>query len=77
VYYGLIYAANLQNSTGLVVSIGGSAKVIGGVAVDGGGGVQVGGSGNNLIFDRNVFNNISANGLVSQVQNGFREIAAQ
>jgi Tfp pilus assembly protein PilX len=76
VYYGLIYAANLQNSTGLVVSIGGSAKVIGGVAVDGGGGVQVGGSGNNLIYDRNVFSNITANGLVGQVQNGFREIAS-
>jgi hypothetical protein len=75
-YYGLLYAANLQNSTGLVISIGGSGQVIGGVAVDGGGGVQVGGSGNNLIFDRNVFNNITANGLVSQVQNGFREIAA-
>lgn len=75
-YYGLLYAPNLQNSTGLVISIGGNATVIGGVAVDGGGGVQVGASGNNLIYDRNVFTEITVNGLVSQVQNGFREIAS-
>jgi Tfp pilus assembly protein PilX len=75
-YYGLLYAANLQNSTGLVISVGGQAQVIGGIAVDGAGGVQVGGSGNNLIYDRNVFSNITANGLVGQVQNGFREIAS-
>jgi hypothetical protein len=76
IYYGLIYAPNLQSSTGFVVTIGGQAKVVGGVAVDGAGGVSVGNSGNNLVYDRNVFNNITANGLVTQVQNGWREIAS-
>ena len=75
-YYGLVYAANLQNSTGLVVTIGGSAQVVGGVAVDGGGGVSIGSSGNNLVFNSNVFNNVIANGYVTQIQNGWREIAS-
>jgi Tfp pilus assembly protein PilX len=73
-YYGLIYAANQQNSTGYVVTISGSAKVVGAVAVDGNGGVSVGASGNNLVFDRNVFNNVQANGNVTIVQNGWREL---
>jgi hypothetical protein len=75
-YYGLLYAPNLQNSTGLVISVGGQAKVVGGIAVDGAGGVQIGGSGNNLVYDRNVFSSITSNGVVSQVQNGWREIAS-
>ena len=75
-YYGLVYAANLQNSTGLVVTIGGSAQIVGGVAVDGAGGVSIGSSGNNLVFNSNVFNNVIANGYVTQIQNGWREIAS-
>jgi hypothetical protein len=46
------------------------------VAVDGAGGVSVGTSGNNLVYNRNVFNNVIANGFVTQVQNGWREIAS-
>lgn len=75
-YYGLVYAANLQNSTGFAVTISGNAQVVGGVAVDGAGGVSVGSSGNNLVYNRNVFNNVIANGFVTQVQNGWREIAS-
>jgi Tfp pilus assembly protein PilX len=75
-YYGLIYAPNLQSSTGFVVTVTGNGKVIGGVAVDGAGGVSVGNSGGNLTYDRNVFTHITANGLVTHVQNGRREIAS-
>jgi hypothetical protein len=75
-YYGLVYAANLQSSTGFVVTITANAQVVGGVAVDGAGGVSVGSSGNNLVYNRNVFNNVIANGYVSQIQNGWREIAS-
>ena len=71
-----MYVANLQNSSGFVVTISGNAQIVGGVAVDGAGGVSVGSSGNNLVYNRNVFNNVIANGYVSQVQNGWREIAS-
>jgi Tfp pilus assembly protein PilX len=73
-YYGLIYAANQQSSTGYVVTISGGGKVVGATAVDGNGGLQVGSTGNNLVFDRNVFNTVTANGAVTLVQNGWREL---
>ena len=75
-YHGLVYAANLQGSSGIVVTINANAQVVGGVAVDGTGGVSVGSSGNNLVYNRNVFSNVIANGFISQIQNSWREIAA-
>ena len=75
-YYGLVYLANLQNSTGFVLTTTGNAQIIGGVAVDGAGGVSAGSAGPSIIYSRNVFNNVIANGFVSQVQNGWREIAS-
>ena len=52
-YQGLIYMANLQNSTGLVLTLGGNSLVSGSVAVDGNGGVAVGESKENLSYDPN------------------------
>jgi Tfp pilus assembly protein PilX len=75
-YYGLVYAANAQNSTGTVVHITGDASIIGAVAVDRGGGVLAGSSKTNLIYDRTVFNNVTVQGAVTLIQNGWREIAS-
>jgi len=75
-YHGLVYAANLQGTNGIVVAINANGQVVGGVAVDGAGGVSVGNSGNNLVYNRNVFSNVIANGFISQIQNSWREIAA-
>jgi Tfp pilus assembly protein PilX len=52
-YHGLVYAANLQGSTGYVVSLGGCSKIIGSVAVDGQGGVLAGSCGTNIAFNPN------------------------
>ena len=49
-FYGLIYAANLQRSSGAVVSLSGCAKIVGAVAVDGTGGVTAGSCGLNIAF---------------------------
>lgn len=73
-YYGLVYAANAQNSTGYVVSLGGNSAIIGAVAVDRGGGVLAGSSKTNLVFDGTVFNSVTVNGAVTLIQNGWREI---
>jgi hypothetical protein len=74
-YYGLVYAANLQNSTGYVVSLGGCAKVIGGVAVEGAGGMQVGACGVNIAFNGNVFGLAKGYGTPSAAKGTWREIA--
>jgi Tfp pilus assembly protein PilX len=50
-FYGLVYMVNQQGSSGAVVSITGTAKIQGVVAVDGNGGVIAGSSGTNLIYD--------------------------
>jgi Tfp pilus assembly protein PilX len=50
-FYGLLYMRNLQNSSGNVVSIGGTALIQGSVAIDGAGRLEAGASGVNLIFD--------------------------
>jgi Tfp pilus assembly protein PilX len=73
-YYGLIYLPNLQNSTGNVFSSNGNALVVGGIAVDKGGGVLLGNAGMGLQYDSNVFNLVTANGSVTVVQNTWRQI---
>ena len=75
-YYGLVYAANAQDSTGTVVEVQGNASIIGAVAVDRGGGVLAGSSKTNIVYDNTVFNNVTVQGAVTLIQNGWREIAS-
>ena len=55
-YYGLVYAANSQASTGYVLSLSGCSKIIGSVAVEGDGGVLAGSCGTSIAFNPNVTN---------------------
>jgi Tfp pilus assembly protein PilX len=50
-FYGLIYGVNKTNYSGSVVTISGNATIQGVVAVDGLGGITVGSSKTNLIYD--------------------------
>lgn len=74
IYYGVVYMPNRTKLTGDVVTISGNAKIVGGVLVDYDGGVSVGSSGPNLVYDANAFNNIASNGTVSIVAGTFREL---
>ena len=73
-YQGLIYMANLQNSTGLVLTLGGNSLVTGSVAVDGNGGVAVGESKENLVYDPNASTRVVSYGNAGIIQNTWREI---
>jgi Tfp pilus assembly protein PilX len=76
-YHGAIYHANLTDSTATVISLDGSARIQGGVIVDGPGKVDVGSSGNakvNLVFDDRAFAGVKTNGGAGLVQNTWREI---
>jgi len=75
-YYGLIYHANLSNSSDSdLVKVHGNSQLHGGVIVDGKGGVEAGSSGKlNIKFDRNAFTNVNAFGTAGVVQNTWREI---
>jgi hypothetical protein len=74
-YNGLLYGANLQSSNGFVVSLGGCAKVVGGVAVDGPGGVEAGSCAVNIAFNSNVFGLVKGYGNPSAAKGSWREIA--
>ena len=77
-FYGLIYAANSQRSSGDVVTIGGSMTVQGSIVVDGNGGMAAGGDKANLVWDdRFIYqdNFLYSYGSAGLVQNTWREIS--
>jgi hypothetical protein len=74
-FFGIIYNANLDNSTGeKLIETSGTSAIRGAAVVDGRGGVWAGSSGNNIIYDPTAFANINAVGTAGVVQNTWREI---
>jgi Tfp pilus assembly protein PilX len=73
-YYGIIYMANLQNSSDWVLSTSGTGLIQGSVAVDGPGGVHINASKQNLVYDPNVFTKVVSFGNAGIIQNTWREI---
>jgi Tfp pilus assembly protein PilX len=71
-FYGLIYAVNKQGSSGNVVTIHGNATVQGSVVVDGLGGVILGSSKINLIYDSRAPNLLKGSSGSSVNKNSFR-----
>jgi type II secretory pathway pseudopilin PulG len=75
-FHGVIYAVNKQNTSGTVITTGGTALIEGGVIVDGNGRVSAGSSGLNIDFDPNAFSGITSTGTAGVVQNTWRELPA-
>jgi hypothetical protein len=74
-FWGVIYNANLDNSSNeRLVETSGTAAVHGGVLVDGSGGVYAGSSGDNIVYNAFSFDDIKAVGTAGVVQNTWREI---
>lgn len=91
-YYGVIYDANAMGSSGDVVSLGGDVTIVGGITVDGEGGVSLGSSGNgppgitagctaggkcgDLVYDASAFGGLHAFGGAAVTPNTFRQLPA-
>ena len=74
-FWGVIYHANLDNSSNeRLVETSGTSAVRGGVLVDGAGGVYAGSSGDNIVYNAFAFDDIKAVGTAGVVQNTWREI---
>ncbi len=71
-YYGIIYAANLQKSAEEVVILHGNGNVVGGIIVDGAGGILFGSSGENLEFDSLAIHNLTISAGAASTRNSFR-----
>jgi Tfp pilus assembly protein PilX len=75
-FYGVIYAVNAQNSSGVVVSVHGNGKVYGGILVEGNGVLDAGSSKGNIVFRDNAYNSVKSYGTAGMIQNTWREIKA-
>jgi Tfp pilus assembly protein PilX len=80
-YCGVIYAANLQKSSEAVVKLQGGTVVVGGIIVDGAGGIEFGSSGQggnpaNLVFDSLAIDNLTISAGAAATRNSFRILPA-
>lgn len=75
-FYGLVYMGNLPapGSSGAVVTLSGNASIQGAVAIDGLGGLVVGSSKRNLVYDGSVFDNYEGISTVGLAPNSWREL---
>ena len=73
-FYGILYHANLDNSSANLITLAGNVSVYGGIVIDGAGGLSAGSSKVNLVYDPNAVNGFTAFGTAGIVQNTFREI---
>jgi len=76
-YYGIIYHANLDNTSETIVDTAGNGHVIGGILVDGPGLLVVGDAKENVRFDPNAFEAVKSYGSAGVIQNTWREIKSQ
>ena len=75
-YYGLAYAANLQQTSGTVVRLFGNAEIVGSIAADGAGSVTLGSSGENLVYADTIWPNLNSFSGAAPVQGSWRELPA-
>jgi hypothetical protein len=74
-FWGVVYNANLDNSSlERMIETSGTAAIHGGAIVDGNGGVYAGSSGDNIVYWAFAFDDIKAVGTAGVVQNTWREI---
>lgn len=74
VFYGIVYAGNRTNLTGAVVSLNGTSAIQGAVVVDGPGGVIVGSSRTNIVFDTRAFSLVQGLANATMVPNTWRQL---
>jgi len=85
-FYGLVYGANKQRTTGDVVSTGGTACIRGAVSVDGQGGVRISSSGKargcgglegNLVWDSTAIDQLETLGRATPEDGTWRELCVK
>ena len=74
VYYGVVYAANLQASTAELITIEHQARIQGSVAVDGAGGILLNAHGSPLVFDPTAFWDLTTLQGATIVQGSWHEL---
>ena len=73
-FHGVIYHANVDNSSAMLVNLKGNISIYGAIVIDGNGGLSAGSSKINVVYDPNTLASLKAFGTAGIVQNTFREI---
>ncbi len=73
-FYGIIYHANQNNRSDMLIDLKGTVAIYGGVVIDGAGGLSAGSSMQNLVYDPGASGGLVGFGTAGLVQNTFREI---
>jgi Tfp pilus assembly protein PilX len=71
-FFGVIYAVNKQESSGVVVEIHGCNKLTGAILVDGNGGISFGSCKENFVYDPRAFKEVKGYAGATPTRNGFR-----
>jgi Tfp pilus assembly protein PilX len=71
-FFGTVYAVNAQNSAGVIVEVAGNATIVGGIDVDGNGGIAFGESHENLIYNPASAKELTSFVGASATRNSFR-----
>lgn len=73
-FYGLLYAANQTNLSGIVVAVHGNGTIQGKVTIDGNGGVEAGSSKTNIVYDARAGQNLGGSAGASVAKNTWRQL---
>jgi Tfp pilus assembly protein PilX len=75
-YFGVVYAVNKQESSGIVVELHGCNRLIGAIDVDGNGGINFGSCSENFVYDPTAIKNLKGSAGAAPTRNSFRVLPA-
>jgi Tfp pilus assembly protein PilX len=75
-FYGVIYAVNKQESSGVVVELHGCNRLIGEIVIDGNGGIDFGSCKENFVYDPTAIKELKGYSGATATRNSFRILPA-
>jgi Tfp pilus assembly protein PilX len=75
-FFGVVYAVNKQESSGIVVELHGCNRLIGAIDIDGNGGINFGSCSENFVYDPTAIKNLKGSAGAAPTRNSFRVLPA-
>jgi Tfp pilus assembly protein PilX len=75
-YFGVVYAVNKQESSGIVVELHGCNRLVGAIDVDGNGGINFGSCAENFVYDPTAISKLKGSAGAAPTRNSFRVLPA-
>jgi type II secretory pathway pseudopilin PulG len=75
-FFGVVYALDKQESSGIVVELHGCNRLIGAIDIDGNGGINFGSCSENFVYDPTAIKNLKGSAGAAPTRNSFRVLPA-